>query len=551
MKMRMKVLLTLFVASLALASYDAYSKRSGFSSSSFKSSSRSSSYSFKSSVSRSKPAPVIKAKPKPKKVVAAKPKPKPVTAAKPQVQKQKFDKSQRNTLANKAKVANSQQSFAQQQSKFKKRPTVASSGVQGSTSGASSNKIKVDSSRSSWSNSARNSNQSTYYQRRGRYYDDWETPSYAYAGYSSYGMWDSMALWHMASVGNYGLYYHHYNTPGMIAWRAEANAQARTNADLQRQLNQMDAEIARMKQQGVKVNPDYVPDGVDRDVLLSSELIAQSKPSIRWCTGATDKNYYAIGSLLKRKIQSVNIEIVGPTSGTSHNLQLMDKRECDGGMVQRDGYVVHLNNTGGETKLDYKRVMSPYQEVVHLVCNRATGVTDLTDLKKKKGIELFVGAKGSGSSVTWSNLVAENEAYGKVKVSHANDAQVKSSLATNKNACMLNVSGLNTGFMNNIVSLGKGKLELVDWNDKALNGVVDPDQATVYSSMTLQSSTYKGIQIDDLTGWFDTSTNVATVTADMIINNRWIEENPKAYARLESELSQLVVPIRDMVSVRK
>ncbi len=263
------------------------------------------------------------------------------TTGRKQVKKQTSKKPVKKFGANvktKQKVANSRSAYKKQKAAFKPTPKANSRTV------GKNGKSTVTPPRKRYTAQSNPVirrttviNRTTYINRRSNYYGGWSTPSYAYHGYSSYGMWDSLALWHMASnmssLRYQRMYYHQRNTPGMIAWRLEAQKQARTNADLRAQLAQMDSSTNTLASKGVKVDPSFIPEGVDADVLLSSEVLSDTKPIVKICTGPTDKNYYNVAKIIGKDSEAFNVFPV-VTAGSAENLKNMEAGKCDAALVQ-------------------------------------------------------------------------------------------------------------------------------------------------------------------------------------------------------------------------
>ena len=453
-------------------------------------------------------------------------------------------------VGKKQKVAQSRSAFKQQKAAFKPRKPVATAST-GSRKSSSTTTYVYNRQSPIVHKTVIVNNRSTYYKRRGSYYSDWDTPSYSYNSYSSFGVWDSLALWYMLDNINDAkqqqMYYHHMNTPGMQEWRREADRMALQNAELRGKLAAMDAENARLASSGLKRNDAYVPEGVDADLLLASEVLEDNKPVIRMCTGAMTQNYYNVAKIIGRDMQSARIEPV-VTNGSADNLRKLETGQCDGAIVQRDAYLNHVAEFPA-SKLDFTRVLSPYAEIPHLVCPYDSGVTKLSHLSSKHTV--LVGKHGSGSAVTWNNLVQEDSAYGKIQTENVGGAMATARLSTERNTCLLSVSGLNTKFMRDINNIGKTtKLQLVAWNDGDIFDAVDPLGEQLYHSYTLPSGKYNNIQ---KTAWhsMNSSTDVVTVPADVILNNTWIQKNENAFEFLVSEAAGKIPTIRQYVGGQK
>ncbi|MDP6125442.1 MAG: hypothetical protein QGH20_06785 [Candidatus Latescibacteria bacterium] len=84
-------------------------------------------------------------------------------------------------------------------------------------------------------------------------------------GMYSFGIWDLFFLnWMMQS--NRGFYYHRMN-------QSEIARLEKDKVFQQGQLNELKAEIAQMKAQGIARDPNYLPKGVDPDVPLAQNYV--------------------------------------------------------------------------------------------------------------------------------------------------------------------------------------------------------------------------------------------------------------------------------------
>jgi len=525
------IILTAAIFTIMLVS-EADARRGGFRSSGFKS----------RSYSKPKPVRTHRTSARSKKPTGRK-----------QVSKRTYTKPKPKFGANvktKQRVAKSRSAYKQQQSAFKAKPKPTTyRNNNGKTVTVPRKKYTTNS--NPIINRTTTINRTTYINRRSSYYGNWSTPPYAYHGYSSYGMWDSLALWYMLSHINdhrYSrMYYHQQNTPGMAAWRLEAEKQAHTNAELRSQLAQLDSSVTNLKQQNVPVDPSYIPDGVDADILLSAEVLADTKPSIKVCTGPADKNYYHVAKLIGKHSDAFNIVPI-VTAGSEENLVNIETGKCDAALVQRDAYWNHTDGNPTST-LDFERIMSPYAEVVHLVCNESSGVETLSDLSSDTTV--LIGAPGSGSQVTWSNMVTENRAYASVKVANIGGALAKTRVSSGQADCLLTVSGLNTKFMREVNSLGGTKtLNLVEWNDSSIMSSVDPAGEPVYSTYTLSDDVYNNLQHDNWIGYFNVDNDAITVPADIIVNNSWIKANKTTFNSLVSATTQSLSDIQQYVGTK-
>lgn len=116
-------------------------------------------------------------------------------------------------------------------------------------------------------------NRDNYYRGYG-----WSAPGYAYRSFPSFGLWDAMFLWFMLRQASGPTFmYNHQNDPGVKAFREEANKLAADNADLKKQLADLDAKMDQMRKDGVKPDPNAMPKDVDPSVAMAAEKVVKEK----------------------------------------------------------------------------------------------------------------------------------------------------------------------------------------------------------------------------------------------------------------------------------
>jgi hypothetical protein len=136
-----------------------------------------------------------------------------------------------------------------------------------------------------------------YQTNRDNYYAgrNWSPPGYAYQSFPSFGLWDALFLWFMLrQATGPSFMYHHQDDPGVKSFRQEADKLAASNADLKKQLADLDAKVEQMKKEGVPADPKYMPQGVDASVALAAEKVVKEPPAAKssgvgtwlWIVGA-------------------------------------------------------------------------------------------------------------------------------------------------------------------------------------------------------------------------------------------------------------------------
>lgn len=350
---------------------------------------------------------------------------------------------------------------------------------------------------------------------RSKYYQNRETTMTSYRsrssvdivviqrGSPSYGPYSSWYYWDVAMTDPmYG--YHHRHDPYYNAWRSEARELARDNAQLQQQLAAHDALAA--KGTGA-VNAEYIPAGVDKDVIFAPEYVEATNPEFRLCTALPTGKYFEAGIQVRNLVNKANVTVVS-TAGSVQNLAMLASGKCDGAYVQRDAFAVY-NTNNPESKLAMTRLGSMYKEPVHLFCSKESNVSLLEDLNGRNDIAMYVGAKGSGSSVTWGNFNVLTDELADISVVHkaaSDDSFGK------PNHCGLYVGFAGSDFMKAINQ--KAKVRMIDIESVPTDEILDPDSKPVYETAVIGSGTYKKIQ----TGWNDMGFGTATDTVETFVD---------------------------------
>ncbi len=118
----------------------------------------------------------------------------------------------------------------------------------------------------------------TYYYRRTAFYDayGWQPAVYVYGFAPRYGVWDAtflaFALDHIAEDQYAMMFYNHRNDAEMQQWMQDSDRLAAENDDLRGKVENMKLQMAKLDEQGVAVDPSYVPPDA-QDVALSPEVI--------------------------------------------------------------------------------------------------------------------------------------------------------------------------------------------------------------------------------------------------------------------------------------
>jgi len=125
-------------------------------------------------------------------------------------------------------------------------------------------------------------NPRNYTYRRDNFYHSYTPPAYVYNSYPRFGMWDGMMMWfmldNMSNRQYQNMYYNHQNDEGFKQWREEANKLAVDNADLKAKLAVLDNKVKELD--GTPIDPNYMPDDVDHDLLLAKDVLDKKEGNI-------------------------------------------------------------------------------------------------------------------------------------------------------------------------------------------------------------------------------------------------------------------------------
>jgi TRAP-type uncharacterized transport system substrate-binding protein len=384
---------------------------------------------------------------------------------------------------------------------------------------------------------------STYYQRRNDRYGKWNNnpPIYVTNSSPSFGMWDAMALYWMVDMmtpdQSAAFAYNQQNNADWQQAQEQMREQARTNGELQAKLDAMDAQ---MKTISGDPDPNFIPSGVDADLMLSSEAVDSTRPDFKMCVGDETGTYFRAAALMSSSISKVNI-VPEQTRGSGEALAHVSKDICDGAFVQADAYWNYRERNNGAL-LPFEVVMNPFKETVHLVCHD-DGPTELSDLTSDKYSIWF--PNGSGAAETWDNFVGENSDFESVntiwnnkdvRINSYQEAMLKAE--QDQNACFMYVGAKGSGkFLHSVeASAKKTGMVLIGLDDNEILDSKDPSSRTIYTSTEIGENTYPLLMRNESAWFSEGSIDSFTVESDIIITDKWKRANPNLYSSLVTEM---------------
>ena len=135
---------------------------------------------------------------------------------------------------------------------------------------------------------------------------------------------------------------------------------------------------------------------------VTSKELALRSPTIKLCTAQPDGSYYRAGHqmMIRASMYQLEIEIV-TTNGSLDNVRQLEQRTCNAALLQEDT-LPYFSNLREQANLRLLKLGSIYDEYAHLICNRASGIKQFSDLQA--GDRVLIGHPRSGSEMTWNHL---------------------------------------------------------------------------------------------------------------------------------------------------
>lgn len=350
---------------------------------------------------------------------------------------------------------------------------------------------------------------------RNTFYGGWHAGPYAYYGSPYYGSWDSTFLW-WALAHDAQFFYHHRNDPSIAQWRQDALKLSEQNGELKAEMAALNSKLDEMKARNDPSDDKYLPAEVAKDpvIALSSEAIDAipvQKPVIRIATGLRGGSYSQIGEKLKQRLSGMTVELV-PTSGAEENLKLLNAGRADAAIVQSDtGFAMSKTDPSSKVDKAFHRA-TIYSEYVMLVVSNDSAIKSISDLGEANTV--YVGPEGSGTALTWSSFVSQNEKYKSVRSQNADYNSAFEKVGSDKSKALLFVAGTNTPLLNEAAR--KGQYRVVPVDDSSLGTVQDKNSHVVYDMLDLPAKTYPGMQDDKL--------KTLGVDAEWTISQEWIDK---------------------------
>lgn len=281
-------------------------------------------------------------------------------------------------------------------------------------------------------------------------------------------------------------------------------------------------------------------------VLACFAVPAAHAESLTLCTARADGNYYAAGQTIQSRTDAgrLRLELL-ETAGSVDNLAKLARGECDAAIVQLDAYLVY-QETHRSNRLELARPNYLYEEFVHLICRRDTGIHTIEDLSDGSAKHrILIGEPESGSAATWRAFTLLDPGYAAVATQPVGGMQALAELQQpGRASCMIYVSGLRSTFSTAVNDAGDN-LQFVSVDDPDLDEARFAGER-IYRFRKIPSGTYPGLEA----GAKRRDLKTLTVGATLFVSQRWAGEHYAAHSYFVDAILQAKPAILDRVAPR-
>lgn len=267
----------------------------------------------------------------------------------------------------------------------------------------------------------------------------------------------------------------------------------------------------------------------------TSAFAAPEKMVVNLCTGGAGKPYDLTGQYISgflRDSKNVEIHVIN-TNGTWDNIQrtletpatpetVASGEACHAFIGQPDGAVLLKRKNPGEAQ--HLRVIGQGpREFLHVMCNKESGVKDLSDLAGDNSKSVALGPTGSGGWLIWQNFINEDKSYAEVQTTTESGAVALASVSSGDTTCVIIPAALGNASVVQADTDFGDNLRLVGANDWDFNDAKNIDGRPLYKWQKIPSGTYPLA----LQGWFSGKETIAW-TANIYVNTEYFNDNQKA-----------------------
>lgn len=141
-----------------------------------------------------------------------------------------------------------------------------------------------------------------------------------------------------------------------------------------------------------------------------SETNAQEQNSITLCAGSPGRNYDAVMRKIGNELETRGVQVtIKNLNGSEDILNALDRGECAYGPAQKDiHWSIARNNKSFDANVRGVDVL--YNEAMTMMCSEDSGIDELDEVTESTTV--ITDSIGSGSSLTWDNLINIEKEYG-------------------------------------------------------------------------------------------------------------------------------------------
>jgi TRAP-type uncharacterized transport system substrate-binding protein len=225
--------------------------------------------------------------------------------------------------------------------------------------------------------------------------------------------------------------------------------------------------------------------------LLVSTSVSHAGGTVNLCAGKEGGGYdtlmRAVGQELTKNGITVNII---NKDGSEGILNALESGQCDYGPAQAD-----VNFKIGKDDQAFQAAVRPaavlYNEVPQLICSKASGIDELSDLTDKNTV--IVDTIGSGSAITWDNFVyientlGNKSSWAKAKTNYTPLDEAEAAISVGEADCMFGVAGLPASWAQTGINDG---MTLAWVYDKNIQNLEFPKGTPLYNYVRIPSGKY-------------------------------------------------------------
>ena len=259
---------------------------------------------------------------------------------------------------------------------------------------------------------------------------------------------------------------------------------------------------------------------------VSLTLHAAEAP-LNLCTAGPESAFLEVGRAIAAQANPRYL-VVTPveTAGSLDNMIRMSRGECGAAIAQVDAYLVYQTEHK-QRPLEVTRNRFLYAEFIHLVCRRDAHVSSTSDLlASPERYEILVGAKDSGSAVTWHAFTLLDHRYRELKATHIGGQDALNRVLDGESQCLFYVSPLGSKFAENVNLRGKD-LRLIPITEAAFRAA-KIGTTSLYEIRRFPKGVFPNLDA----GNSDEGIETLTVAAGLAIDRRWSDRYPNGQPAL-------------------